>query len=128
MLHDSSGTGLSAGIADGASLSLFTEPHNAYYYNTLMSKPRSAFTTTLSADRATAILVDLNGEVSVTNDAEAVVQSVYNAHPEIERIIYRDSARQWDELVFEVVEDRAEFRKFASVPAQLAEELNLISR
>jgi hypothetical protein len=92
-----------------------------------MSRTRSQFTTDYSEDGKIAILVDLNGDISVTNDAEQVVRAVYDRKP-VERIICRDSDRCWDEIIFAVVYGRAEFRKFASVSAQLAEELNLISR
>lgn len=40
-------------------------------------------------------LVDLNGPVSVTNDAENVFAEVYK---EGHRIIYRDSMGCWDEI------------------------------
>jgi hypothetical protein len=93
-----------------------------------MARTRSSFTTDYSEDRTVAILVDLNGEVSVTNDAEQVVRAVFDAAPQIERIVYRDSDRQWDEIVFTVKDGRAEFRKFSSVDAKLAAELNLIAR
>jgi hypothetical protein len=93
-----------------------------------MAKTRSAFTTALSEDGTVAILVDINGEISVTNDAEAVVRAVFDAHPKIQRIVYRDSDRQWDELVFEVRDGRAEFCKFSSIDADLARDLDLHAR
>jgi hypothetical protein len=92
-----------------------------------MAKTRSSFTTDYSEDGKIAILVDLNGDLSVTNDAEQVVQVVYDRRP-VERIVYRDFDRCWDEIIFAVVDGRAEFRKFESVDAKLAEELNLVSR
>lgn len=93
-----------------------------------MSRTRSAFTTALSEDGSVAIVVDINGEVSVTNDAEAVVREVYNQHPGVERIVYRDSDRQWDELTFEVVGGQAVFRKFSSIDAELSRSLDLHAR
>ncbi len=92
-----------------------------------MAKTRSQFTTDYSEDAKIAILVDLNGDISVTNDAEQVVQVVYDRKP-VDRIVYRDSDKNWDELVFAVVNGRAEFRKFAPVTAQLAQELDLHAR
>lgn len=43
---------------------------------------------------------DMNlGNVSVTNEAEYVVQTVLSNHGTRRRIIYKDSEGQWDELV-----------------------------
>jgi len=43
---------------------------------------------------------DMNlSNVSVTNEAEYVVQSVLSAHGNRRRIVYNDSEGQWDELV-----------------------------
>jgi hypothetical protein len=92
-----------------------------------MARTRSQFTLDYSEDGTIAILVDLNGDISVTNDAEQVVPAVFNKRP-VQRIIYRDSDRCWDELRFEVKDGRAVFTGFASVDAKLAEELNLVSR
>jgi hypothetical protein len=39
------------------------------------------------------------GNISVTNDAEYVVQTILSAHGNRHRIIYKDSEGQWDELV-----------------------------
>lgn len=39
------------------------------------------------------------GSMSVTNDAEYVVQTVLINHGTQRRIIYKDSEGQWDELV-----------------------------
>ena len=45
-------------------------------------------------------IIDENGPVSVTNDAEAVVQFEASRYPG-RRIIYKDSMEQWDELAHE---------------------------
>ncbi len=43
---------------------------------------------------------DLNlGNISVTNDAEWVVENILNQYNPPKRIVYRDSEGQWDELV-----------------------------
>ncbi len=43
-------------------------------------------------------IVDLDGPISVTNDAEAVCRELNAAHP-AHRIFYRDTEGFWDELV-----------------------------
>ena len=91
-----------------------------------MSRTRSSFTTSL--EDGVAILIDLDGEVSVTNDAENVVREVYD-QTRCTRIIYRDTQNDWDELKFEVnSQGEAEFKTFSPVDAKLAEELNLHAR
>ena len=42
-------------------------------------------------------IIDDDGPVSITNDAEAVVAAVNRAWPNY-RIVYRDTEGQWDEL------------------------------
>jgi hypothetical protein len=56
-------------------------------------------------------LVDLNGQRSVTNDAEAVVSEVLHNCPNAanKKIVYRDSTGEWDELCH----DGKEFTGFA---------------
>lgn len=51
---------------------------------------------------------DLNGALSVTNDAEAVCAELQRGFPGY-RIIYRDSMGFWDELLH----DRGQFTGFA---------------
>jgi len=47
-----------------------------------------------------AILIeDCNGPLSVTNDAEAVVEDLIASGYKDYRIIYKDSMGQWDELL-----------------------------
>lgn len=43
-------------------------------------------------------IVDNDVGMSITNDAEAVVEDVLRQYPD-HRIIYRDTMGQWDELV-----------------------------
>ena len=45
------------------------------------------------------LIEDLNGPMSVTNDAEAVVADLHNKGYWYSRIIYKDSMGQWDELL-----------------------------
>lgn len=53
----------------------------------------------VSTDDDFVFLVDLNlGNLSVTNDAENVVEAVARKHGS-KRIIYRDSQGDWSELV-----------------------------
>ena len=60
-------------------------------------KVRACFTITgVGSDRV--YIVDNDGPVSVTNDAEAVVARVNAVHPG-KRIIYKDTMGQWDELL-----------------------------
>lgn len=92
-----------------------------------MARTRSQFTTDYSEDGTTAILVDLNGDLSVTNDTEQVVSVVFDRRP-VSRIVYRDSDRCWDELKFDIKDGKAIFRGFAPVDAKLAEELDLHAR
>jgi hypothetical protein len=60
-------------------------------------KLRSTFTITSVTDD-TVFLVDQDEGMSVTNDAEQVVEYVNNLHPG-KRIIYRDTEGRWDELL-----------------------------
>ena len=53
-------------------------------------------------------LIDDDGDVSVTNDAEAVVAEVNSRYPGY-RIVYRDTMFNWDELVH----DNGRFTGFA---------------
>jgi hypothetical protein len=53
-------------------------------------------------------LVDHDGAVSITNDAENVVRDVNRSHPGY-RIIYRDTDGNWDELKHTA----GEFQSFA---------------
>ena len=43
-------------------------------------------------------IVDTNGPLSVTNDAEGVVATLNDIYPK-HRVIYRDSDGLWDELM-----------------------------
>ena len=45
------------------------------------------------------LIEDLNGPMSVTNDAENVVADLLAAGHSNYRIVYRDSMGQWDELL-----------------------------
>lgn len=51
-------------------------------------------------------------EMSVTNDAEAVVESVLKAVPETKKLLYYDSRDELSELCFK----DGKFKTFASVP------------
>lgn len=51
----------------------------------------------IKATDTKVFIVDCDGQMSVTNDAEAVVAYVNAWHPG-KRIIYRDTMGQWDEL------------------------------
>jgi hypothetical protein len=58
--------------------------------------PRSIFTITkVTEDKV--FLIDGDVGMSVTNDAEQVVEYVNNLHPG-KRIVYRDTDNNWDEL------------------------------
>jgi len=52
----------------------------------------------VSATGDTVCIIDLDGPVSITNDAEDVVQRVLTVLPR-SRIIYRDTNGNWDELL-----------------------------
>lgn len=45
------------------------------------------------------IIEDLNGQMSVTNDAEAVVKDLINLGYGTYHILYKDSMGHWDELI-----------------------------
>lgn len=59
-------------------------------------------------------VVDLDQGMSVTNDAEAVVEAVLatDPRPTKGRIVYRDTDGRWDELVH----DGKKFTGFAPIP------------
>ena len=66
-----------------------------------------------TADRV--FIKDLNlGNMSITNDAENVVETVLRWHPG-KRIIYQDSEGQWDELCHE----NGEFSGFRNYEGEL---------
>ena len=50
------------------------------------------------------LIEDLNGPMSITNDAEAVVQDLLLRGYSNSRILYRDSMDQWDELLHNGIE------------------------
>ena len=52
----------------------------------------------VDTDRKIVWIVDLNVGKSVTNDAEKVCEELNRQYP-LHRIIYRDSDKNWDELV-----------------------------
>lgn len=54
--------------------------------------------TKICEEKKEIYLIDLNGDKSVTNDAENVYQEVYR---EGYKIIYRDSMGCWDEMLME---------------------------
>lgn len=59
----------------------------------------------------TVYFVDLNlGNMSVTNDAEQVVEELHKQYPN-HRLVYKDSGGIWDELLH----DEGEFKGFAAV-------------
>lgn len=51
----------------------------------------------VKVDRGIVWIKDMNGERSVTNDAERVVKEIHAQYPNA-RIIYCDSMFNWDEL------------------------------
>ena len=57
---------------------------------------KADFTTVRTNDEI-VFIVDNDGRMSVTNDAEAVVAYVNDWNPG-KRIVYRDTTGQWDEL------------------------------
>lgn len=59
--------------------------------------PRAQFFLWKTPAGGAMIVVDRDGEVSVTNDADAVVAYVLKKHPG-KRIIYQDTEKQWAEL------------------------------
>lgn len=62
-------------------------------------KPRAEFEALLI--QGVILIVDLNGPVSVTNDAGAVIPHARDllGAPPTARVVYRDSINQWDELL-----------------------------
>jgi hypothetical protein len=58
---------------------------------------RASYTTVRTSGEI-VFIVDNDGPMSVTNDAEAVVAFVNAEHPG-KRIVYRDTTGQWDELL-----------------------------
>jgi hypothetical protein len=71
-------------------------------------------------ERMVITVLDRDGEVSVTNDAEAVVRYCGEVYGPIKgrRIVYRDTVGEWAELVH----DGAAFVKFAPLRARNVEE------
>jgi len=62
---------------------------------------------------------DLNGPVSVTNDAEAVIIELSRTHPVSDlTVIYEDTAGQWDQLLVR----NGRFGGFNILGARCAEE------
>jgi hypothetical protein len=59
-------------------------------------------------------LIDLDNGISVTNDAENVVSEVHARYPNC-RIVYRDTAGYWDELVH----NNGTFTDFAPIHGDL---------
>jgi len=62
-----------------------------------MATTRAAFRASIEGD--TVIIVDLDGDVSVTNDAEAVVTAVAGLI-KVRRILYKDTSGDWSEIIF----------------------------
>lgn len=65
-----------------------------------MTEPRTRAVFSVERDRDVIVIIDLDGPVSVTNDAEAVVAAVMakeKAAPP-PRIVYRDTEGRWDGL------------------------------
>lgn len=60
---------------------------------------RATFNTSVVPEIKVIFIHDLDGEVSVTNDAEAVVKDMTKHHDGY-RIFYRDTMGQWDELLY----------------------------
>ena len=75
---------------------------------------RSRFETVKTDDDAITIR-DLNGPVSVTNDAEEVVACFYRAHMENRRLYYYDSDGALDELLHD---GKGRFLGFAPGPGR----------
>lgn len=61
-------------------------------------KTRSALYRIVQITDNTVFIEDLNGPMSVTNDAENVVQSVCRVYGNAVDIVYRDSMGVWDRL------------------------------
>lgn len=55
---------------------------------------------TLRADEAFIYLMDMDGTVSMTNDAENVCLWAHETHPG-KRVAYMDTNGQWDEMIHE---------------------------
>lgn len=62
-----------------------------------MPIPRASFSTRYA--NGAVLLTDLDGSMSITNDAEAVVEHVLSQGSPDVRIFYKDTDGQWDELV-----------------------------
>lgn len=62
------------------------------------SAPRAVYSVEVRAD--VVILIDLDGERSVTNDAEAVVAQLVAGGVDLARkpLLYRDTMLTWDEI------------------------------
>lgn len=78
------------------------------------TKPRAEFEALLIQD--VLLIIDLNGPVSVTNDAEAVIPAARNllGAPASARVVYRDSTNRWDELL---CHPDGSFKDFAPIKA-----------
>jgi hypothetical protein len=87
-------------------------------------KPRADYTVTLHDD--VIAIVDLNlGNVSVTNDAEWVIRDLVAMGHKVDRmrVIYRDSAGQWDRMATK----GRRFRKFLALRPRDLDEAGAIS-
>lgn len=76
-------------LATTASAARFSYEVNSHY----------ASLYTIEIDQALILITDTGGSLSVTNDAEAVIADLLQAHPleaKVLRIIYRDSDGRWD--------------------------------
>jgi hypothetical protein len=67
-----------------------------------------------NATQSIVFIEDLNGPVSVTNDAEAVCFSINRYYPN-RRILYMDTDKNWDELLH----DKGVFRGFRIIPREV---------
>lgn len=77
-------------------------------------KPRAEFEALLI--QGVILIVDLNGPVSVTNDAGAVIPHARDllGAPASARVVYRDSTNRWDELL---CHPDGSFKDFAPIKA-----------
>lgn len=74
------------------------------------------------APDGTILLTDMDGDVSVTNSAECVVETMLQIYPEGLRILYRDTDGRWDELKH----DGTKFTGFAPIDAATRQKYNLV--
>lgn len=77
----------------------------------------------LSIKDSAALIVDLNGQKSVTNDAENVIKYIVEQHPHVSRFFYKDSDGHWDEMFL----DDADMANFAPISDEEMEFYNLIN-